>query len=98
MRLKIFQSPKLGPWKKDKKIIIVSSNINDILKEKYEKQYDNVSFKKNDSFYDRFIIVDRVKCYHSGSSFKDLGKKCFAINEIENKEEINKILEDIFKN
>ena len=41
------------------KIIIVSKNIDETLKKKYESQYKNVSFIKNDSFYDRFIIIDR---------------------------------------
>ncbi len=29
------------------------------------------------------IIIDRNRVFHSGTSFKDLGKKCFGINEIE---------------
>ena len=80
----------------NKKIIIISSNINDSLKNKYLKQYSNVTFYNNNSYHDRFIIVDRKRVFHSGASFKDLGKKCFAINEIENKKEIEKILENIY--
>ena len=79
----------------NKKIVIISSNINDSLKNKYLKQYSNVTFCNNNSYHDRFIIVDRERVFHSGASFKDLGKKCFAINEIENKNEIEKILENI---
>ncbi|MBR1748819.1 MAG: ORF6N domain-containing protein [Bacilli bacterium] len=79
----------------NKKIIIISSNINDSLKNKYLKQYSNVTFYNNNSYHDRFIIVDRERVFHSGASFKDLGKKCFAINEIENKKEIEKILENV---
>ena len=70
----------------DKKIIIVSKNIGDTLKEKYESQYANITFTNNDSFHDRFVIIDRCKLYSCGASFKDLGKKCFAINEIKIKE------------
>jgi hypothetical protein len=81
----------------NKKIIIISSNINDSLKNKYLKQYSNVTFYNNNSYHDRFIIVDRKRVFHSGASFKDLGKKCFAINEIENKKEIEKILENVLK-
>ena len=79
----------------NKKIIIISSNINDSLKNKYLKQYSNVTFYNNNSYHDRFIIVDRKRVFHSGASFKDLGKKCFAINEIENKKEIEKMLENV---
>ena len=77
----------------DKDIIIVSSNINDVLKKKYLSQYKNVSFIDNNSFHDRFIIIDRKILYTCGVSFKDLGKKCFSINLVEN----NKYLEDILK-
>ncbi len=65
----------------DKKIIIVSKNIDERLKKKYQSQYSNVQFINNDSFHDRFILIDRKKLYSCGASFKDLGKKCFAINE-----------------
>ena len=37
------------------------------------------------------------RVFHSGVSFKDLGKKCFAINEIENKSEIEKLIDEILK-
>ena len=65
------------------KIIIVSKNIDEILKKKYESQYDNITFINNNSFHDRFIIIDRNELFSFGASFKDLGKKCFAINEFE---------------
>ena len=77
----------------NKNIVIVSSNINDVLKKKYLSQYKNVTFIDNNSFHDRFIIIDRKILYACGASFKDLGKKCFSINLIEN----NKYLEDILK-
>ena len=79
----------------DRKIIVVSKNINDELKKKYEKQYDNIKFINNDSFHDRFIILDRNKLYTCGASFKDLGKKCFAINEFGDKKYLDCILEII---
>ena len=77
----------------NKNIVIVSSNINDVLKKKYLSQYKNVTFIDNNSFHDRFIIIDRKILYTCGASLKDLGKKCFSINLIEN----NKYLEDILK-
>lgn len=76
----------------DKKIIIVSKNIDEILKKKYESQYSNITFINNNSFHDRFIILDRNKLYSCGTSFKDLGKKCFAINEFNDEEYLNKLL------
>ncbi len=53
-----------------------------VLKNKYEKQYNNITFINNNSFHDRFVILDRNKLYVSGSSFKGLGKKCFSINSM----------------
>ena len=51
--------------------------------EKYKEQYNNITLVVNNSFHDRFIILDKKDLYHSGASFKDLGKKCFAITKIE---------------
>lgn len=79
----------------NKKIIVISSNIDETLKRKYLEQYSNVTFINNNSYHDRFIIIDRKQLFHCGASFKDLGKKCFGINEIENKIEIEKMLENI---
>ena len=79
------------------KIIVISSNINDTLKNKYIKQYNNVTFINNDSYHDRFIIIDRKRVFHCGASFKDLGKKCFAINEVENSMEKEKLIKEVLK-
>lgn len=82
----------------NKKIIVISSNINDNLKQKYLKQYNNITFINNDSYHDRFIIIDRKIVFHCGASFKDLEKKCFGIHEIENKNEIENLLKDVINN
>lgn len=78
--------------KTNKKIIVYSKNINADLINKYKKQYDNVTLIYNNSYHDRFIIIDKKILYHCGASFKDLGKKCFAINRIDNKEMIDEML------
>ena len=82
----------------NRKIVVISSNIDKTLTKKYIKQYNNVTFINNDSYHDRFIIIDRKRVFHCGASFKDLGKKCFAINEIENKIEIEKLVNDVINN
>ena len=76
-------------------IKIVTKNINDILIKKYNKQYNNIEIIYNDSFHDRFIIIDRKILYHSGASFKDLGTKCFALTKIGEIEFLEKILQKI---
>lgn len=79
----------------NKNIIIISKNISEELINKYNKQYSNINFIYNDSFHDRFIIIDRKILYHSGSSFKDLGKKCFCISIIYDSNILNGIIEGI---
>ena len=81
--------------KEDIKIIIVSKNKDEILKKKYETQNNNITFINNTSFHDRFIIIDEEQLYHCGASFKDLGKKCFVISKIEDKEWLNALLQRI---
>ena len=77
------------------KVKIYTENIDNISKEKYEKQYNNLEIINTNIFHDRFIIIDNKVLYHSGASFKDLGKKCFAITKMEGdsilKELLNKI-------
>lgn len=81
--------------KVNKRIIIVSKNVDNTLKKKYESQYSNVTFINNNSFHDRFIILDRKKLYSCGASFKDLGKKCFAINEFLDTEYLIRLLKEL---
>ena len=80
----------------NKKIIIISKNIDDTLVKKYKSEYFNIEFKNIDIFHDRFIIIDRKKLYSCGASFKDLGKNCFAVNEMKSEELINNLLNKIF--
>ena len=46
-------------------------------------KYSNISVFIHTGFHDIFIILDKSILYHCGSSFKDLGVKCFAINRID---------------
>ena len=76
----------------NKDVIIYSKNLNTNLINKYNSQYSNVSFKIDNRFHDRFIIIDNKTLYHCGASFKDLGTKCFAINKIDNEDMLNSLL------
>lgn len=75
----------------NKTILIITNKYNNEDYDKYKGQYNNVNIKISNSFHDRFIIIDDKDLYHCGASFKDLGKKCFGINKIEDK----KILSDL---
>ena len=71
------------------------SNIQNIDVKKFNLQYPTLKIAKTEKFHDRFIIIDKKELYHCGASIKDLGKKCFAINKIENEKIINMISEII---
>ena len=71
--------------KTNKEIIIYTKSIDNNLINKYQCQYNNVIIKITNKFHDRFIIIDNTTLYHCGASFKDIGKKCFAISKIEDK-------------
>ena len=73
--------------------IIVTKEIDKIDLEKYNKQYNNIKVRISNKYHDRFIILDNKILYHSGASFKDLGKKCFCISKIEN----DNILKELLK-
>ena len=59
------------------------SNIQQIDIQKFNKEYPILKVTKTNKFHDRFIVIDNKEMYHLGASIKDLGKKCFGINKIE---------------
>ena len=79
------------------KVKIYTENIDNISKEKYEKQYSNIEIINTNIFHDRFIIIDNKVLYHSGASFKDLGKKCFAITKIVDNNILKELLNKLKK-
>ena len=68
------------------------SNIQQIDIQKFNKEYPILKVAKTNKFHDRFIVIDKKEMYHLGASIKDLGKKCFGINKIEDKEIIERII------
>ena len=76
-------------------IKVYSKNFDLELIKKYNSQYSNISTFIHNGFHDRFIILDKSILYHCGSSFKDLGVKCFAINRVESSEILNNLLDKI---
>ena len=76
------------------RVIVITGNMDKNLINKYQKQYNNLTIINDDSFHDRFIIIDKVKGYHLGSSIKDIGKKISYIDTID-KKWINNIIYEI---
>jgi len=86
----------LSKKKKGVEVVILTSNNSNILKldvHKFNKEYPTLKIAKTNKFHDRFIILDNKELYHCGASLKDLGKKCFAISKIEDKDYLNRLSE-----
>ena len=54
----------------------------------FNQQYPSLDIDYTEDFHDRFLIIDEAMAYHVGASLKDAGKKCFAINRIEDRANI----------
>jgi len=50
---------------------------------KFNSQYPTLTMRTTTNFHDRFLIIDGTTLYHVGGSFKDLGRLCFAIAELD---------------
>lgn len=79
----------------NKRIIIISKNIDDLLIKKYKSQYQNVEFINTNPFHDRYIVLDRSIVYSSGMSLKDVGKSFSYINREQEKIFVQELLKRI---
>ena len=85
-------------------IIIITKTKSLLTKEdilKYNEQYHNLKIFYDDTFHDRYFILDESTLYHCGTSINKIGSKTFSINLISDieicKSLINKV-NDIIKN
>jgi hypothetical protein len=65
--------------------------------EKYNKQYNNLKIKYDNTFHDRYLIIDKSKLYHLGTSLNHIGEKTFSINKIEDDIILKALLEKLMK-
>ena len=61
----------------------------------FNGQYPKLAIRYNESFHDRFIIIDDRELYLVGASLKDLGRKCFAFTKLD-AGEIRRIKKEAF--
>ena len=54
--------------------------------EKYNKQYHNLKVVYDNTFHDRYFILDKSVVYHCGTSINRIGYKTFSINIINDNE------------
>ncbi|HBA38033.1 MAG TPA: hypothetical protein DCY94_04870 [Firmicutes bacterium] len=66
-------------------IVKTKSLIKDLDIKKYREQYDNLHLIYDDSFHDRYIILDRKEVYHCGASLNHAGNRTFSVNILEDK-------------
>ena len=88
---------KMLTKKKEKVEVIIltseKSKMESLDVKKFNKEYPILKISRTNKFHDRFIVIDNKEMYHLGASIKDLGKKCFGINKIEDSEIIKKIMQ-----
>ncbi len=52
----------------------------------FNAQYPKLTVRYNETFHDRFLIIDDKELYLIGASLKDLGRKCFAFTKLDSAE------------
>ncbi len=78
------------------KIILITSDkakLGSFELEKFNRQYNKLKVIKNNTFHDRYFIIDRNIFFHIGTSLNYIGAKVFSINRLED-DFIKKILLD----
>jgi len=66
-------------------IITKTNTLTNLSIANFNKQYGNLTIKTNNTFHDRFLIIDDKKIYLCGGSIKDAGKKTFGVIKMNNK-------------
>ena len=80
----------------DVSITIITKSNNLLTKQdvsKYNKQYSNLKVVYDNTFHDRYFILDNSIIYHCGSSINRIGYRTFSINLVSD-DEICKLLID----
>lgn len=75
-------------------VILITSK-NSKLSNKEMDKYDNLKVYYNDTFHDRYIIIDKNTIYHSGNSINHIGFRKSSINLLNDTNIKKTILDDI---
>ena len=80
------------------RIIIISkrASLNEVDINRFTSQYGQLEILFDDSFHDRFLIIDREEFYSLGTSLNYLGNKIFGVNKIE-EQRMTDLLMDIIE-
>ena len=81
--------------------VVIITKEDNLLKEQdidsYNEQYNNLKVVYDNTFHDRYFIIDKCIIYHCGSSINRIGYKTFSINLISDMEVYKILIEKIFK-
>ena len=79
--------------------VIVITRKNNLLTEedidRYNKQYDNLEVVYNNTFHDRYFILDDKVVYHCGASINRIGYKTFSITLVGDTDICNSLISKI---
>ena len=81
------------------KVTIISTGkylTGEIIK-KYNEQYGNLKVIYNDTFHNRYFILDSRIVYHCGASINRIGYKTFSITRVNDDEIVKALLGGISK-
>ena len=82
------------------KVIIITKKNNLLTKQDikiYNEQYNNLKVIYNNTFHDRYFIIDNKTAYHCGTSINRIGHKTFSINLLEDEELIKPMIKNVKK-
>ncbi len=79
-------------------IVKENSLLHELDIEKYNLQYHNLKVIYDNTFHDRYFILDKEIIYHCGTSLNHIGEKTFSINLLEDEIVKKLLLEKIKSN
>ena len=80
------------------KVIIITKEDNLLTHQdidRYNKQYHNLKVIFNNTFHDRYFIIDNKVMYHCGTSVNRIGYKTFSITKMGDKEVCDLLIEKV---
>lgn len=81
-------------------VVIITKRDNLLTKQditKYNEQYHNLKGIYDNTFHDRYFIIDNEIVYHCGASINRIGYKTFSINLISDEEVCNSLISKVNK-
>ncbi len=82
------------------KVILITGKKSKLTKldiEKYNQDYNNLTVYYDDTFHDRYFVIDNNKVYHSGNSINHIGYRKSGIDVIHDKNVCATVINDIAK-